>query len=212
VLNDLVRRYRWADEELDLAWTVAVIEGQPMAEVVRRDGGDPDQSIGDHTFAQLDDLQGDADDLRFHLQTFVHKRHVVAVERNGWTGAVPEIARRCARDNAEFFAVHWSLSSNPRIDQAVDGRVAAYFEMFAGATPHAGGPVPGWMGGLVVELDRLRSTAMALLEWHTGLAFERQWLDEVTASPIPACCAGRARRLGAVISCRPARRGPWSGR
>jgi hypothetical protein len=179
VLTDLARRYRWADEDIDLAWTVAVIEGLAADDVIRVYGGDPGQPAGACTFAQLADVQGDIDAPQHHLQVIVHNGLVCVVEWHGWTGTLPEIARRCSV-GGRFFAVHWSLSSNPRINQAVDGRVVAYFEMFAGDKPYAGEPAPAWItDGVSVDVDAMRSTALALMEQQTGLAFDRRWLDQV---------------------------------
>lgn len=171
MLTDLARRYRWADEEFDLAWTVAVVQGRDAADVIPVYGGDPARPVGEFVFAGLADLQGDLDNPRHHLQVIVHRGAVVVVEWNGWTGLVPEIARRCSV-GGRFFAVHWSLSSNPRVNDAVDGRVAANFEIFAGT--------PGLAE--VVDVGALRSTALALMEQRTGTAFERGWLDDVRAA------------------------------
>jgi hypothetical protein len=104
----------------------------------------------------------------------VHNGAVVAVEWRGWTGLVPETARR-GSVGGRFFAVHWSLSSNPGVSHAVDGRVTAGFEMFADA------PAPPWLD-IGVGVGELRSTALALLEQQTGVAFERGWLDEPRAA------------------------------
>ncbi|PWK84527.1 hypothetical protein C8D88_108142 [Lentzea atacamensis] len=41
---DQVRRYAWADEDINLAWTLAVITGCTPADVVGAYGGDPHQS------------------------------------------------------------------------------------------------------------------------------------------------------------------------
>lgn len=171
MLSDLARRYRWADEELDLAWTVAVVQGRELADVIRTYGGDPARPVGEFAFAGLADLQGDLDNPLHHLQAIVHRGAVVVIEWNGWTGLVPEIARRCSV-GGRFFAVHWSLSSNPRVNHAVDGRVATNLEMFADGVDGADG----------VEVGALRSTALALMEQQTGIAFERAWLDERRAA------------------------------
>jgi hypothetical protein len=174
VLTDLARRYRWADEDLDLALAVAVVQGRGVGEVIRSYGGDPERPVGEFAFTTLADLQGDLDQPRHHVQAIVHKGAVVMLEWNGWTGLVPEIARRCSV-GGRFFAVHWSLSGNPRVNHAVDGRVAANFEMFADA------PAPPWRAA-AVDVGALRSTALALMEQQTGVAFERGWLGDPRAT------------------------------
>lgn len=178
MLTDQARRYRWADEDYDLAWTVAVITGMGPDDVVRQYGGDPAQPIGEYTLAQLADIQGgEVDDPTYHVQVFVHSGLTVAVEPVGWAGVMPEVSRRCSV-GGRFFAVHWSLSTNPRFNEAIDGRVVAQFEMYAGDKPYVGAPVPRWITGVTVEPTALRSTALALLERQTGLAFDRRWVDE----------------------------------
>jgi len=39
-------------------------------------------------------------------------------------------------------------------------------------------PAPQWITGVTIDLDRLRSTALALMEQQTGLALDREWLNE----------------------------------
>jgi hypothetical protein len=191
VLDALIERHTWADDYSAggiEGWTVAVIEGRSAEEVVRIYGGDPDHSVGDYTFAESYDLQGEPvpstggctvdSGLSFHLQLLMHGNAVIALENNGYSGTLPEIARRCSADGAQFFAIYWSMTSNPRITQAIDGRVTAYVETFAGDKPYVGEPAPPWLTGISIELDHLRATAMALMEQQTGLAFDREWLNE----------------------------------
>jgi hypothetical protein len=181
VLSDLIRRFSWADDYSDPAiesWTVAVIEGRTPDEVVRVYGGDPTQPVGDYPFTQLFDLQeGDGiESLSFHLQVMTHDQYVIALENNGYTGAVPEIARRCSAGGGHFFAVHWSMTSNPRINEAHDGTVTAHVETYAGGLPFVGTPTPPWITGITIDLPHLRSTALALMEQQTGLRCDRDWL------------------------------------
>lgn len=183
MLNELISRYAWADDysaDGIESWTVAAIEGRTADDVVRVYGGDPVESVGDYTFARTLDLQGDGalEPLRFHVQTVNLDHHVLAIENNGYTGNLPEIARRCSANGGRFFAVYWSVNSNPRINQAIDGRVTANFEMFAGDKSYLGEPAPPWITGITIDVHHLRSTALALLEQQAGLPFNREWLNE----------------------------------
>ena len=102
-MDGVADRYAWVDQIE--AWTVAVVCGRPADEVLGIYGGDPAASVGDHPFAQLADLQGSGSDLTFHAQLLDVAGRVVVIENNGWSGSLPEIARRCSADGAEFFSV-----------------------------------------------------------------------------------------------------------
>lgn len=180
----LLERYAWADHDHGMgrinSWTVAVVEGRPAAEVVRIYGGDPDKPDGERYFAQLYYLQGDEQcGYKFHLQGVAAGDHVVALENHGYTGNLPEIARRCSADGGRFFSVYWSPSSRPQLIQAIDGRLTAYFDLRPGEEPYTGVLAPLWISNLDVDAAKLRSTSLALMEQQTGLAFDRDWLTEV---------------------------------
>lgn len=178
MLTERARRYRWADEEPDLVWTVAVVEGRSVDDVLREYGAEPDRPVGEYTFLGLAEVQGDEDDPRAHLQVIVHNGLVLALEHFGWTGVLPGFAERCSA-GGRFIAVHWSLSSNPRIVQAADGTLLACVELFAGAKPYAGTPAPTWLDEAAgVRPGELRSTALAFVERQTGVEVGRWVLDE----------------------------------
>lgn len=170
----MLERYAWADDHgagIE-SWTVAVVEGRSPDDVVRIYGGDPDKPVGERYFAQLYYLQGDERrGYKFHLQVLTSGEHVVALENGGYTGNLPEIARRCSVDGGRFFSVYWSPSCPPQLIQAIDGQLTAYFKLAS-----TGEPAPPWIKDLSVDAKKLRSTALALMEQQTGLAFDRDWL------------------------------------
>lgn len=175
--------YAWANDQCAgsiESWTVAVVEGRSAEDVVRVYGGDPDRVVGKYCFAQLCYLQGDErSGYKFHLQVLASGDHVVALENHGYTGNLPEVARRCSADGGRFFSVYWSPSSRPQLVQAIDGQLTSYFDLCLGEEPNTGEPAPPWIKNLNIDLAKLRSTSLALMEQQTGLAFDRDWLTEV---------------------------------
>jgi hypothetical protein len=184
VLKDMIDKYAWVNDIE--AWTVAVVSGQPADEVVRIYGGDPASPVGDYFFAQARDLQGGAypDPLRFHLQVLSHGDHVVALENNGWSGSVPEIARRCSAHGGHFFSVYWNVNAFGMLVEAIDGKVTAYFESLypiAPEPPQSGEVRPAWAVGPETEPGAAWPTCLALMQQQTGLAFDQRWLS----TPLP---------------------------
>ncbi|MQA61612.1 MAG: hypothetical protein GEU86_08955 [Actinophytocola sp.] len=179
----MLERYAWADDQgagSIESWTVAVVEGMSAEDVVRIYGGDPDRVVGEYRFAQLYYLQGDErSGYRFHLQVLARGDHVVALENHGYTGNLPEIARRCSADGGRSFSVYWSPSSRPQLLQAIDGQLTSHVDLCSGEEPYTGEPAPPWIKNLNVDLAKLRSTSLVLLEQQTGLAFDHDWLGEV---------------------------------
>src|SRR6266545_2181684 len=121
-LEELIDKYAWANDIE--AWTVAAVEGRSASDVIRTYGGDPDNPIGDCHFAQLFDLlgPGEPEPLRFHMQVLTHGEFVVAIEDSGYSGNVPEIARRCSVDGGRFFSIHWNIHAAGTLIQAIDGK------------------------------------------------------------------------------------------
>lgn len=173
----LRNRYVWADEDDDLAWTVAVIQGLDVETVPAIYGGSTTTRLGELTFAEAMNNRNEHVDDHAVLQLLIHERYVVAIEPNGRTGSLPEIARRASRDGRSFFSVCWSPSAF-QVVQARDGQLTASFDpnlirMPAGATDL----LPGWAGHNDFPLDRLKSSCLAAMEQQTGLAFDRSWLE-----------------------------------
>jgi hypothetical protein len=111
------------------------------------------------------------------VQISTHQHYGVAIEPNGWTGNVPEIARRASADGGHFFSVYWSPSAF-QIVEAKDGQVTASFDPnFIGLPGGANDLLPGWVADDDFSLEHLKASCLAALEQQTGLAFERAWLD-----------------------------------
>lgn len=182
-MRDLATKYEWFDTAYDLSWTVAVIEGRAADDVVRVYGGDPEQPAGTWTYRQATVPETEFGHY-FHVQTLTHDRYVVAIENNGWSGSIPEIARRASQGKARYLSVYWNVNGMSNITQAENGRVIAYFDPLyveEGEGPQDGEIYPEWIKGLTIDAGHVRSTALALVEQQTGLAFDRSWLD--TALP-----------------------------
>ena len=132
-----------ADDDDDLAWTVAVVGGRTKAEVVLAYGGDPERPIGSLRFDATFDLVPEDDLGRyFFIQTLTDGDHVVVLENNGWAGADAGLACRVSRDGGTFFSVYWSPSGT-RIVQAADGVLVADFDpLFVGQPAGAGDTYP----------------------------------------------------------------------
>ncbi|HSV64508.1 MAG TPA: DUF6461 domain-containing protein [Mycobacteriales bacterium] len=181
-----VRRYAWADEAHDLAWTLAVVEGLDPAGVVAAYGGDPARSVGSITFEQEQVPVGEFGKYHY-LQVLARERHVLAIENNGWAGKSVEVAKGASRDRGRFFSVYWSLNANYTLTQAIDGRIVAHFDPLTVQHPAPPGEIyPAWITDVVFTDDSLHAVLLALLEEQTGLAFAREWLTaELPAYRIP---------------------------
>lgn len=173
-------RNGWLDQARDMDLPLAVITGHSAGEVVSAYGGDPTKPVDTvpfrHAFVSEEDFG-----RYFHLQVKSLDGHVVAIEPNGWSGNVPEIARRLSAGGRQFFSVYWSPSAFGVL-QAIDGAVTACFDpvLFDSAAPFD--VIPSWASEAdFADAGRLRSTCLAMLEQQTGLAVERAWFDE----PLP---------------------------
>jgi hypothetical protein len=170
-------RYVWADEDNDLAWTVAVIQGIDVETVLTIYGGSSTTRLGELTFAEAMNDRNEHFEDHAVLQLLTHDRCVLAVEPNGWTGNVPEIARRVSHGGGSFFSVYWSPSAT-QIVQARDGQVTASFDPnFIGLPAGANDLLPGWVGDNDFPLEHLQSSCLAAMEQQTGFAFDRAWLE-----------------------------------
>lgn len=173
-MRELIDRYQWV-QQLDVVMTFAVIQGRSVDEVVRIYGGNPEQSQLMTTIEAEDAGLDDGDD--FYFQVFEHQDAVVALENNGWSGTVPEIARRTSADEGHFFSVHWNGNGMFRITEACGGKVVAYFEPTFGAQPAAPDDIiPEWAEGVELQPDELRAACLGLVEQQVGVAFEEEWL------------------------------------
>jgi len=175
-MRELIEQYSWI-EHLDVVMTAAVIEGSTEQEVVSVYGGDPSRSTM-MTFSEAEDAGSEKFGEYFFCQIFPHGPDVVALENNGWSGSVPEIARRASASGGRFFSVFWNANSVFRIVQAVDGQVVAWFDpMHGGERAGPADLIPEWINGLSLQAGHLRATSLALIELQTGLAFDQRLLN-----------------------------------
>jgi hypothetical protein len=174
---ELIDKYAWVNEIE--AWTVSVVDGRQMDDVIRIYGGDPSTSIGEFTFAGVDDQRGpQLDHLEFYVQPLSLGERVVTIEHNGWSGSLPEIARRCSANGGRFFSVYWNVNGFGLITQAIDGKITATFEALYPFDPAEGqwDRRPDWAIGPAVDVNKAWQVDMALLEQQTGVEVDPGWL------------------------------------
>lgn len=171
-------RYLWVDDDFDLAWTVAVIEGvTEQATVAAYSGDQQAEPVGQLEFAQAhvaeDDLGG-----YFLIQVMSFGRHILVIENNGWLGADRDVARRVSGVGGRFFGLYWSPTGD-RIIQAIDGELVAWVEPLSIGDARGEGDIyPDWLRDIVFTTEGLHSTMLAVMERQTGLAFNQEWLHE----------------------------------
>ena len=173
--------YQWVDAMPDLAWSVAVIRGRSMSEVVRTYGGDPTQSRR-LTYAEA----GDWRTQHFNDAGLLLAKHLdqvtVVFEPNGWASSVAELARRLSAHGAHFMSVYWSPSAY-QVCEAADGHVTALFDPIyvepGEPEPRDGERYPDWLRRDEFLDDRhIRSSLLALLQRRGRVRVERSWLEE----------------------------------
>lgn len=178
---DQVRRYAWADEDINLAWTLAVITGCTTADVIGAYGADPNGSPVILPFAQA---QVPLDELGTYSLVQVREVGdcVIAVENNGWRGQSADVARRASAGQGSFISVFWNLNANYKLTQAIGGELIASFDPLTVQHPApVGETYPEWITEVVFTDDGLHAELLAVVEQQTGLTFEQAWLTE----PLP---------------------------
>ncbi len=181
-MRELIERYAWADEDYDLAWTVAAIDGMHADAVLVAYGADPSSNLGEVTFAEALVERNDHLDEYGLLQVRECGRQMVAFEPNGWAGNSPAVAETLSAHGGHFFSVYWSPVAY-QIIEARDGRLTARFDPnFIGLPAGANDMMPGWVGDDDFPLAHLRSASMAALHQQTGIAIDRAWLTEPLAT------------------------------
>lgn len=169
------QHHLWVDDDYDLAWTVAAIEGRTEDEVVDAYSGGRSEPVGWMEFSKAYVPEDDLGDY-FMIQILSHGRHVVVIENNGWLGTRKEIVRR-ASVNGELFSLYWSPAGD-RVVQATNGTITAWFEpLSVGDASGEGDTHPDWLRDVVFTTEGLHSTMLALMEQQSGLNFNRGWLS-----------------------------------
>jgi len=172
-MHQLIASYDWIEHQ-DVVLTFAVVQRSTVQEAVRVYGGDPPRSQL-MTTAEAEDAALD-DPGYFYVQVFEHEMSVIALENNGWSGTVPEIARRASAGGASFFSVHWNVNGLFRITAAEGGKVTASFDPMRVDVDDPGDLVPGWAADVPFEVGKLRAASLAAAEERTGVAFDQAWL------------------------------------
>ncbi|HEY0638243.1 MAG TPA: DUF6461 domain-containing protein [Pseudonocardiaceae bacterium] len=175
---DRVRRYHWADEDTNLAWTLAVVSGRTPDEVIRAYGGDPTQAPEVMSFALV---QVPPDELgSFSLVQMAEAGgRVVAIENNGWRGKAAEVAERASEGGGSFLSVFWNLNANYKVTQARDGKLTASFDPLTVQHPAPPGEIyPDWITDVVFTDEELHAELLAVVEHQTGLPIDPAWLRE----------------------------------
>ena len=137
-------------------------------------------ALGDHTFLEAAELQNDSyPNLIFHVQLRRVGDFSVVLESNGWTGSIPEVARRCSV-GGHFFSVYWNENTDGQLTEAKDGRITARFNSVAAYYPYEVrfDTRPAWAIGPEAEPGTDIPLCLAHLEAQTGVAIQRAWLDE----------------------------------
>ncbi len=181
-VDALVGKYAWVNDIE--GWTVSVMRSRPTDELVRIFGRGQEVPLGDLPFADMDRHRGpDTSAVELFVQVAQLDAHSVTLEHNGWSGAFPEIARRCSSDDGWFFSVYWNVDAAGMVTQAIDGRITAQFEPLYPLAPDVQPweRRPEWAIGPEVELGLTRQVCMAQLEQQTGVEIRQEWLSE----PLP---------------------------
>ncbi|GLZ28218.1 hypothetical protein Lesp02_04080 [Lentzea sp. NBRC 105346] len=167
------RGYRWIKDERYDAVTIAIAEGVSEDAVIRTYGGDPgssnlatfDQSIGM--------VNGDDD---FHLQTLTAGGLVVAIENNGWTGAVAEIARRATADGGRWLSVYWNGAIvNFTVIYAVNGTIEGWYNDRSCGQGKKPASTPEWDEGVSSQEGWSIAPSLALMEHLMGVKIMEEW-------------------------------------
>ena len=137
-------------------------------------------ALGDLTFLEAAELQnGSYPNLIFQVQLRQVDGFTVVLENNGWTGSIPEVARRCSLDG-HFFSVYWNQNTDGQLTEAKDGRITARFNAVAAYYPYEVqfDTRPAWAIGPEPEPGTDIPLCLAHLEAQTGVAVQQAWLDE----------------------------------
>lgn len=175
-----VNRFAWIESH-DVALTVAVVTGGEESAVIRGYGGRPEERM-ELTLAEAERMA--ARDGGGVVCVLGAAGQVVAVESNGWSGSIPELARRLSAPPATgFFSVSWSVEATFRILAATAGVVTEWFDpLYGGAAAGPADLVPPWAAGAGFVPGRLRAACLAAVADRTGVDFAAEWLQ----APLPA--------------------------
>lgn len=204
---------RWIKEDRYEGLTISVVEGISENELIRLYGGDPNMSqprLFDDAMGYLG-VTGIDEDV-FYVQTLTVGSQVVAIENNGWTGSVCEIARRATANGGRFMSVYWcDANVNDSLIYAENGVVTAYFAgRSCSGKYHVGPTMPDWFADHDTE-QRDRQQWLTLITKATGVTVDQAWFttpQRATQTPLvddllPQVVLGKNVSGGAIIQSNP---------
>ncbi|MFG1912912.1 DUF6461 domain-containing protein [Kribbella sp. NPDC048928] len=164
-----------------ITWIDATIAVSTSPAALLLEAYGAEAALGEHTFREASELQLETfpDHLTFHLQLRQVGDFTVLLESNGWTGSIPEVARRCSV-GGHFFSVYWNQNTDGQLTEAKDGRITARFNSVTAYYPYEVqfDTRPAWAIGPRPEPGTDVPLCLAHLEAQTGVAFQQTWLDE----------------------------------
>jgi hypothetical protein len=174
-----VRRYTWADGGRELAWAMAVVTGRDWRDVLRSYGGDPDQEAAMMAFNEAHVSEDDIGRAGL-VQVRREGEFVLMIENNGWLGVTQGVPERASAAGGHLMCAYWSDDGHMLLIEATDGHVDANFDPVLAVNRTDWSEDPDWAREVPWEFGKVQSTMLAVVEWRTGLAFDRAWLDEPT--------------------------------
>ncbi|MCF2528102.1 DUF6461 domain-containing protein [Yinghuangia soli] len=186
MLDTLVERYRWAEQDGLVALTITVVSGRSEDDVVRAfgGGGAPRRIM---TFRQIGDILALPEAGSFHPMLIVSTDScVVTIENTGYHGSIPEIARRASADGGRFFSAYWDMHGDHQVMYAEDGQVQVVFDPVDTRRVPAGAavPLPRWAEGVRPDTEAPGASCLALMERVMRVRIDRDWMHKPLSAVI----------------------------
>lgn len=176
-------RFGWVNEERYGGITIAVAEGLTEDDLIKIYGGDPATSAP----STFDESAGyvHGDDV-FFVQTVVVGDHVVAIENNGGTGSVAEIARRVSAGDRRFLSAYLNTAIGHFVVICAVGGVVEGWHNDRSAVAKTPDAIEEWAEALSSETGWPMAGALALIMSVTGVEVSERWFDlPQRTTPIP---------------------------
>ncbi|GAA4958558.1 hypothetical protein GCM10023205_21520 [Yinghuangia aomiensis] len=178
MLDTLVERYRWAEQDALVALTISVVAGRSEEDVVQAFGGStaPRRVM---TFRQIGDVLAVPEAGSFHPMLIVSTGScVVTIENTGYHGSIPEIARRASADGGRFFSAYWDMHGDHQVMYAEDGRVQVAYDPVDDSRVPAGAavPLPRWAEGVRPDAAAPGASCLALMERVMRVRIDPDWM------------------------------------
>ncbi|NUR88546.1 MAG: hypothetical protein HOY71_31030 [Nonomuraea sp.] len=186
MLDTLVERYRWAEQDGLVALTITVVAGRTEDEVVQAFGaGRAPRRI--MTFRQIGEVLALPEAGSFHPMLVVSAGScVVTIENTGYHGSIPEIARRASANGGRFFSAYWDMHGDHQVMYAEDGCVQVVFDPADENRRPAGAvvPLPRWAEGVRPDSAAPGASSLALMERVMRVRIDRDWMVEPLSAVI----------------------------